>query len=173
MSIFVARSTILLAFAARGRYSANSRISCHFLITPLDCGTSVLKSDKYLQLAGSAQLDFLVKTKLLGKLTRSGIQFVNASQLVRFMRPITVFRRVRVEASIIYADEKCAYFSHSLYVQDQEHGQVLVKMKFKRRSITVSPSEIAGNLPYVKPECFKAWDQTLEGMESTKRTLVI
>ena len=75
-----------------------------------------------------------------------------------------MFRRVRIETSIIYADEKCAYFSHCLFLQNQKHGEVLVKMKFKRGSATVSPIEIAGNLPFVKQEHLRAWDQTLEAM---------
>ena len=107
--------TLILALFARGRFDAQSRVSCHFLVTPLDCGTRVLKSDKYLQLAEAAQLDFLIKTKLIGKLMRNGTQFVNASQLVKFMRPVKIFSRVRIETGIIYADEKCAYFSHSLF----------------------------------------------------------
>jgi acyl-CoA thioesterase FadM len=156
--------TLIFALLARGRFDAQSRVACHFLITPFDCGTSVLKSDKYLQLVESAQLDFLVKTKLIGKLVRNRIHFVNASQLVKFMRPISMFSRVRVVTSIIYADDKCAYFSHSFFLQDQQHGEVLVKMKFKRGAATVSPTEVAGNLPSVKHEYLKAWDQTLEAM---------
>jgi len=157
--------TLIWALFARGQFNAQSRVSCHFLVTPFDCGTSVLKSDKYLQLVESAQLDFLIKTKLIGKLMHRSIHFVNASQLVKFMRPVRVFRRVRVETSIIYADEKCAYFSHSLFLQNQQHGEVLVKMKFKRGSATISPIEIAGNLPSVKHEHLRAWDQTLEAMQ--------
>jgi acyl-CoA thioesterase FadM len=157
--------TLIWALFARDRFDAQSRVSCHFLVTPFDCGTSVLKSDKYLQLVESAQLDFLIRTKLIGKLMRSSIHFVNASQLVKFMRPVRVFRRVRVETSIIYADEKCAYFSHSLFLQNQQHGEILVKMKFKRGSVTISPMEIAGSLPSVKHEHLRAWDQTLEAMQ--------
>ena len=156
--------TLISAFFTRGRFDAQSRVSCHFLVTPFDCGTSVLKSDKYLQLAEAAQLDFLIKTKLIGKLMRNGIQFVNAAQLVKFMRPVKVFRRIRIETGIIYADEKCAYFSHSLFLQNRQHGEVLVKMKFKRGSVTVSPTEIAGKLPSMKAEHLRAWDQTLEAM---------
>lgn len=157
--------TLISALFARGQFDAQSRVSCHFLITPFDCGTSVLKSDKYLQLVESAQLDFLIKTKLIGRLMRSNIHFVNASQLVKFMRPVRMFSRVRVETSIIYADEKCAYFSHCLFLQNQKHGEVLVKMKFKRGAVTVSPIEIAGNLPSVKHEHLRAWDKTLEAMQ--------
>ena len=156
--------TLIYALFARGRFDSQSRVSCHFLVTPFDCGMRVLKSDKYLQLVESAQLDFLIKTKLIGKLMRSNIHFVNAAQLVKFMRPVRVFRRVRVETSIIHADEKCAYFSHCFFLQNQQHGEVLVKMKFKRGSETVSPIEIASNLPSVKHEHLRAWDQTLEAM---------
>jgi len=156
--------TFIGALLARGAFDARSRVSCHFRITPFDCGTSVLKSDKYLQLAESAQLDFLVKTQLFGKLLRSNIHFVNAAQLVKFMRPISMFRRVRVESSIVYADEKSAYFVHAFFVQDQQHGEVLVKMKFKKGSATVSPKDIAADLPSMKPPKLQAWDQALQAM---------
>lgn len=156
--------TLIFALFARGRFDAQSHISCNFLVTPFDCGTSVLKSDKYLQLAEAAQLDFLIKTNLLGKLMRNGVRFVNASQLVKFIRPVKVFRRVRIETGIIYADGMCAYFSHSLFLQSQKHGEILVKMKFKRGSVTISPTEFAGKLPSVKPEHLRAWDQTLEAI---------
>ena len=156
--------TFILALFSRGQFGSQSRVSCYFLVTPFDCGTSVLKSDKYLQLVEAAQLDFLVKTKLIGNLMRNGIQFVNTSQLLKFIRPVKVCSRVRIDTSIIYADEKCAYFSHSFFLQDQQHGEVLVKMKFKRGGVTVAPTEIAGKLPSAKPEHLRAWDQTLAAM---------
>jgi len=156
--------TLIWAFFARGQFDAYSRVICHFFIMPLDCGFNVLKSDKYLQLAEAAQLDFLIKTKLIGKLLSQSIHFVNASQLVKFMKPVKVFTCVRIKTSIIYADEKCAYFSHSLFVQDRQHGEVLVKMKFKKVAVTVSPAKIADKLPSLKPEHLKVWDETLEAM---------
>lgn len=156
--------TLVVACGARGPFDARSRISCRFWVTPFDCGVSALKSDKYLQLAESAQLDFLVKTKLIGKLLHSSTRFVNASQLVKFMKPIGMFKRVRVETAIIYADRKCAYFSHRLCLKDQWHGEVLVKMKFKKGSVTVCPMDVTGELPSVKPDSLKAWDKTLEAM---------
>jgi acyl-CoA thioesterase FadM len=155
---------VISALFSRGQIDARSRVICHFLITPFDCGTNVLKSDKYLQLVESAQLDFLIKTKLLGKLMSSNIHFVNASQLVKFMKPVRMFSTVRVETSILYADAKCAYFSHSFFLQNQQHAEVFVKMKFKRGSTTVSPVEIAGDLPSEKQEHLRAWDLTLEAM---------
>ena len=156
--------TLIRAFAARGRFHARSPVSCHFLVTPFDCGTSVLKSDRYLQLAEAAQLDFLIKTGLIGKLLRTGIRFVNAAQLVKFMKPVRAFRRVRVETSILFADEKCAYFSHAVFSGEQRHAEILVKMKFKRGSATVSPIDVAGDLPTVKQEHLEAWDQALSAM---------
>ena len=158
-------STLIWALFAHGQVHATSRISCRFFVTPFDCGASVLKSDKYLQLVESAQLDFLIKTKLLGKLVRSGVHFVNASQLVKFIKPVRMFTQVRIETSIIYADEKCAYFSHLFFVQNQQHGEVLVKMKFKKGLVTISPMKIVGGLPSVKHEHLSAWDQALNAMQ--------
>ena len=156
--------TIIRALVSRGIFTSQSRITSHFWVTPFDSGTRVLKSDRYLQFAESAQLDFLIKTKLMGKLLRSGIAFVNASQLVKFMRPIGLFERVRVETKVLCTDEKCAYFSHALFVDDRQCGEVLVKMKFKKGSITVRPVEVVGPCLFAKPSYVEKWDKALEAM---------
>ena len=156
--------TLIGALLSRVQFDAQSKVTCYFRITPFDCGISVLKSDKYFQLAESAQLDFLVKTKLFGKLRAEGLSFVNSSQLVKFMKPVGVFSRVRVETRIIFTDDKSAYFSHSIFLGKNKHCEALVKMKFKKGSITVAPTEVLGdivqeNLPYLQ-----SWDQTLGSM---------
>ena len=84
--------------------SAQSRVITHFWVTPLDCGISTLKSDKYLQFAEAAQVDYLAKTRLFHTLLRDGLRFVNASQLVKFSRPVGMFQRVRIETAIVFAD---------------------------------------------------------------------
>lgn len=155
--------TLLQALFA-ARTDPGSRVTSHFRVTPLDSGTRVLKSDKYFRLAEAAQLDFLVRTRLLGKLLRGGVHFINASQLAKFARPIGVFERVRVETAIIYADAKCAYFSHAMFVGSQQHGEVLVKMKFKKGAITCPPSEIIDTRFGSKPAHVEIWDQALEAM---------
>lgn len=155
--------TLLWAFF-RGAADPASRVVAHFCITPLDAGTHVLKSDKYLQLAEAAQLDYLIRTKLMGTLLRRRLRFVNASQLVKFARPIAMFRRVRVETVIVFADEKCAYFSHTLFLGDQQHAEVMVKMKFKKGSLTVPPGEVIGQRFTVKPPQLEAWDRALDAM---------
>ncbi|HTE40983.1 MAG TPA: thioesterase family protein [Steroidobacteraceae bacterium] len=155
---------IVIAYFARGQFDARSRVDSSYWVTPFDSGISVLKSDKYLQLAEAAQLDFLIKTKLLKRLTSGGIAFVNASQFVRFGKPIRIFDRVRVETQIAYSDDKCAYFSHFLFVGELQHAEVLVKMKFKKGRITVPPAEIIGACELTKPPHLEAWDQMLTAM---------
>jgi hypothetical protein len=155
--------TLVLALLVRGRAQAGSAVSAHFRITPLDCGLRILKSDRYLQLAECAQLDFLVRTGLFGRLLREGISFVNLSQLVRFSKPVAMFQRVRVETTIACTDAKCAYFSHVFFVDGQQCAQVLVKMKFKRGSLTVPPFEVTGIAPADKPARLQAWDDALAG----------
>ena len=155
---------IVQALLARGTFTAQATITSGYWVTPFDTGIRRLKSDKYLQLAESAQLDFLIKTKLFGKLVRAGISFVNASQLVKFSQPIRLFEHVRVETEIVYADERCAYFSHCMFVGDRPCGVVLVKMKFKKGAITVRPADIIGPLSKVRPPSIEAWEQTLTAM---------
>lgn len=140
------------------------RLTSRFRVTPFDVGIRVLKSDRYLQFAEAAQLDFMVRTRCAAPLIRAGIGFVNASQLIKFAKPIALFQRVDVDTAIVFADEKCAYFSHTLRVQGAPHAEVLVKMKFKQGRQTVSPREVFGECPGDKPAHLVAWDQALENM---------
>ncbi len=142
--------TLIYALLSNCRLDVQSKVTCHFRITPFDCGVFVLKSDKYFQLAESAQLDFLIKTKLFSKLRAEGLSFVNASQLAKFIKPIGIFKRVRVETRIIFTDEKCAYFSHSMFLGNHQYSEVLVKMKFKMGLLTVGPAEILGKFELEK-----------------------
>lgn len=164
MSGLIRNLLTLVGAFFRGSADPASRVIAHFWITPFDAGTQVLKSDKYLQLAEAAQLDYLIRTKLMGTLLRRRLRFVNASQLVKFARPIAMFRCVRVETAIVFADEKCAYFSHTMFVGDQQHAEVLVKMKFKKGSLTVPPGEIIGQRFGAKPAHLDAWDRALDAM---------
>lgn len=156
--------TLLLAWLFSGRLDASSKVVRHFWVMPWDAGIHVLKSDKYLQFAEAAQLDYLVKTRLLRVLLQQDLSFVNAAQLVKFTRPIGMFSKVRLETSILYADEKCAYFSHALFVSRVQHGEVLVKMKFKKGFITVPPGELIPHSFVEKPSQLVLWDQALEAM---------
>ena len=123
-----------------------------------------MKSDKYLQFAESAQVDYLVKTRLLRILLRDGLRFVNASQLVKFSRPVGIFKRVRIETAIVFADNKYTYFSHEMFVGDDKHAEVLVKMKFKRGAMTIRPGTLIEHAFVAKPSSINAWDQALEAM---------
>ena len=153
--------TLLGAAFAGGDATTQSRLSCHFRVTPFDVGLRVLKSDRYLQFAEAAQFDFMVRTGRAVPLVRAGIGFVNASQLVRFLRPIGLLQRVEVQTAVVFADEKCAYFAHTLLVGGTRHAEVLVKMKFKQGRLTVPPRDVLGDCPSEKPERLVAWDEAL------------
>lgn len=144
-----------------GDSTPQSRVITHFRVTPFDAGMHVLKSDKALQLVECAQLDFMVRTRLITRLLREGIGFVNASQLVRFDRPIGMFTRVRMETAVLCADDKFTWFVHTLWVRETVHAEVLVKMKFKQGRRTVRPTEVLGPCPIDKPARVLAWDQAL------------
>lgn len=156
--------TLLQAFLSREVVSAQSKVITHFWVTPFDCGINSLKSDKYLQLAEAGQVDYLVRTGLFRTLLRDGLRFVNAAQLVKFARPVSMFQRVRIETAIIFADSKCAYFSHELFLGKHKHGGVLVKVKFKRGSITICPGELIDHVFTAKPACIDTWELALDAM---------
>lgn len=133
-----------------------------FWVTPFDGGLRVLKSDKYLQFAESAQIDYLMKIGKLFSVLRSGTSFVNVAQLVKFSRPVSIFSRVRVETRLIYADEKCAYFSHRVHAAGGKAAEVLVKMKFKKGHMTVAPSTFLSTSFGTAPVEVRNWEPALD-----------
>lgn len=138
-----------------------SRTVVRFLVTPFDTGIATLKSDRYLQMAESAQLDYVIRTGLLRDMLRQGYSFVNASQLVRFSRPVRLFDRVVVSSQVIHADAKCAYFHHVFTVGASPHAEVFVKMKFKKGRLTIAPDQLLGAFAGPKPALLQHWDDTL------------
>ena len=152
--------TMLFALWRYNTVLPQARTSAWFFITPFDTGITTLKSDKYLQLAESAQVDYMVQTGLIKKTLASGYSFVNAAQMVKFIKPIRLFRRVRVETQVVCADDKCAWFRHSFYAGETRHAEVLVKMKFKNGAVTVAPGLLLGALTGDKP----CWPQQLEDL---------
>ena len=156
--------TLLRAFLSREVVSTHARVITHFWVTPFDCGIRTLKSDKYLQFAEAAQIDYLIRARLIHTLLRDRVRFVNTSQLVKLSRPVGMFQRVRIETELIFADNKCAYFSHQLFRGNDQHGEVLVKMKFKKGALTIRPGVLIDHAFTTKPPCIATWDQALEAM---------
>jgi acyl-CoA thioesterase FadM len=151
---------VLALFVQRSQAAADET-TVWFWVTPFDTGLRVLKSDKFLQFAETAQIDYLLKVGTFFPLIRAGLGFVNLAQVVTFARPVVMFSRVRVETRLMYADEKCAYFSHSMRAGGSEAAQVVVKMKFKKGRITVPPLSVLPASFADKPAALQALDAAL------------
>ena len=154
-------ATVLTALIRRDSAVPRSCVRTWFRITPLDTGISKLKSDRYLQLAESAQLDFLIRKGLMGTMLKRRYAFVNGAQLIRFTRAIPVLARVAVDTRVLWADAKWAWFSHALSVGEVPCAEVIVKMKFKRGTLTVAPAELLGDFGDTQPEALRHWDAAL------------
>jgi acyl-CoA thioesterase FadM len=150
-----------LGLFAQGSKAAADVTTVWFWVTPFDAGLRVLKSDKFLQFAETAQIDYLLKVGKLFSLIRGGVGFVNLAQVVTFARPAVMFSRVWVETQLMYADEKCAYFSHTMHAGGSEAAQVVVKMKFKKGRITVPPLSVLPVSFADKPAALVALDAAL------------
>ncbi|MEK1906708.1 MAG: thioesterase family protein [Pseudomonas sp.] len=158
----------ILAFCiglfSHGSKAASDVVVTSFWVTPFDSGIKVLKSDKYLQFAETAQVDYLLKVGQFFNVLRSGAGFVNVALLVKFSRPVPVFSRVWVETRLLYADDKCAYFSHALQVRGAQAAEVLVKMKFKKGGLTLAPAAfLCFNFAEV-PAKVREWEPVLQVM---------
>jgi acyl-CoA thioesterase FadM len=151
----------VLALFAQGSKAAADVTTVWFWVTPFDAGLRVMKSDKFLQFAETAQIDYLLRVGKFFSLIRSGVGFVNLAQVVTFARPVVMFSRVRVDTRLMYADEKCAYFSHTMHAGGSEAAQVVVKMKFKKGRITVPPLSVLPASFADKPAALHALDAAL------------
>lgn len=156
--------TIVWALWRYNTVMPQARTSAWFFITPLDTGIATLKSDKYLQLAESAQVDYMLQTGLIKKTLANRYNFVNAAQMVKFIKPIRLFMRVRLETQVVFADSRCAWFSHSFFVGEIRHAEVLVKMKFKSGRVTVAPSEMFGTFSGEQPLWIQRWEESLAAL---------
>lgn len=136
--------TLLTAWFKPDLLILQAGCSCTFWITPFDVGIRTLKSEKYLQLAESAQLDFGVRSGLLARMRKAGCAMVNVEQLIQFAQPIKLFDRVSMQTSIVFADAKFVYFQHLYSVKGQACATVTVKAKFKAGRITQSATELTG-----------------------------
>ena len=160
--------TLLCAAWRMGAAPLAGRTSTWFWITPFDTGIATLKSDRYFQLVEAAQLDFGLQTGLSRALITSKLSFVNAAQNLRFLRPIRVFQRVRVDSSVAYFDEKCVYFQHDFYAKDVLCAQAWVKSKFKHGTITAAPAQFLGACAVAKPKHLQLWDDALAALEKPR-----
>ena len=156
--------TVLVALFKYGDANPLQKTIARFRVTPLDTGFSKLKSDKYLQLVESSQIDFLVKTGLLGVFLKSGYSFVNVAQLAKFSLPVKIFSRIEVTSQIVYWDKRFVYFEHSFSMHDTKYACVLVKTKFKNGSKTVEPAVLIGSCGKDKPQYLNDWDNAINAL---------
>lgn len=156
--------TVLAALFKYGAASPLASVTSRFRITPLDTGISKLKSDKFLHLVESAQIDFFIRTGLMGIFIRRGYSFVNVSQIIRFSKPVKVFSGVEIVSRIIYWDERIAYFEHLFLVRGDRCACVLVKTKFKQGSKTIEPAGVIGTCSQDKPQYLNDWDNLINAL---------
>ena len=134
--------TLLVALFKRDSAILQTGCFCNFWVTPFDVGIQTLKSDKYLQLAEAAQLDFGVRSGLMGRMLQARCAMVNVEQQINFGKPITLFNRVCVQTNIVFADARFVHFHHVFSVGGVTCANVVVKAKFKAGRITQSAVEM-------------------------------
>ncbi len=156
--------TVFGALLGYGEANPGEWIIARFRITPLDTGFSKLKSDKYLHLTESAQIDFFIRTKLAGIFIKNGYAFVNLAQLVKFSKPVQVFSQVKVSSHILYWDHRIVYFEHVFSIDGNQHARVLVKTKFKRGGKTIDPNRLIGLCDEHKPQFISDWDNAVNAL---------
>ena len=143
--------TLVIGIFKRHAGIRRSSFTCTFWVTPFDVGICTLKSDKYFQLAEAAQLDFGVRSGLIGRMWRVRCAMVNVEQQVQFGHPIKLFDRVCVRTNIAFADAKFVHFLHTFNVRGQQCATVTVKAKFKTGRMTQSASDLTGFDSVIKP----------------------
>lgn len=134
--------TLLVALFKRNPDILQTGCTCTFWVTPFDVGIRILKSDKYLQLAEAAQLDFGIRSGLLQRMRQARCAMVNVEQQVQFLKAIPLFSQVHVHTSIASADAKFVNFLHVFSLKGQHCASVTVKAKFKSGRITQSAADL-------------------------------
>ncbi|HEX2546433.1 MAG TPA: acyl-CoA thioesterase [Ramlibacter sp.] len=153
------RPVLAAIFAALApRVLPTEPVDCGFRVMPWDVGIATFKSDRYFTVADLAQVDFAIRTGLVGPFLRSGIRWVSLAESARFERPLRLFQRYTVTTRVVCADDKHAYFSHRFTSARGTHAEVLVKMKFKKGSLTVRPAELLHEQPSDKTKAILALD---------------
>ena len=143
--------TLLTAVFSKDQSILKTGCSCTFLVTPFNVGISALKSDKYWQLAESAQLDFGLRSGLVRRMRQAGCSMVNVTQNIQFESPVKLFDRTTVQTNIVFADAKYVYFQHVYSAKGHACATAIVKGKFKAGRITKSALELTGLTFAVKP----------------------
>lgn len=136
--------TLLIALFRRDSAILQTGCSCNFWVTPFDVGVRTLKSDKYLQFAKAAQLDFGVRSGLLGRMRQAHCAMVNVAQRIQFTQPIKLFDKIFVQTTIVFADAKFLHFQHLFSVRGRQCASVQVQAKFKAGRVTQSATDLTG-----------------------------
>lgn len=138
--------TLLFALFRKDARIVRDGCSCWFWVTPFDVGLRTLKSDKYLQLAEAAQLDFGMRSGLVANMRAARCAMVNAEQHIEFKQAIHLFDRVRVHTRMVRADAKRVQFEHDYFVGGQLCATVRVLAKFKAGRVTVPTAVLVPEL---------------------------
>lgn len=157
------RNTLALlgALVSRQRHPSDATLSRRFVVGPFDVGYRILKSDKYLELAEAAQIDFIVRTGLFGRLWRARIHAANAAVMVRFARPVPLLARVRVTTAVLHADARHLYLRHRFLRGETLHAEVLMKMVFRQGRDVVAPSGLVAGRFASEPILVARWNDAL------------
>ncbi|MBK0392786.1 thioesterase family protein [Ramlibacter algicola] len=141
------------------RRPASGEFTCRFRVLPWDVGVRTFKTDRYLAVVESAQVDFVIRAGLLRRFLKEGIGWVNVVQAAHFARPLRLLDAYTVTTRVECADDKHAYASFRFATEAGVHATVLLKTKFKQGRRTIAPRELLGECPSEKPELVQPLDR--------------
>ena len=134
--------TVFFAIFKKDALILSAGCTCQFLVTPFDVGLKTLKSDKYFQLAESAQIDFGIRSGFLKRMRHAKCAMVNVSQEIQFSKPIKLFDMVQVRTHIVATDQQFIHFEHTYWVREQLCSTVKIKAKLKAGRMTVPANQL-------------------------------
>jgi hypothetical protein len=141
------------------RAPATGEFVCRFRVLPWAVGVRTFKTDRYLTVVESAQVDFVIRAGLLRRFLKEGIGWVNVVQTAQFERPLRLWQAYTVTTRIECADDKHAYASFRFATAAGVHATVLLKTKFKQGRRTIAPRELLGECPMDKPDLVQPLDR--------------
>lgn len=158
------RNTLALAAAllSRRRHPSDACLWRAFRVGPFDVGYRILKSDKYLELAEAAQVDFFVRTGLFQRLWRQRIHAANAALMVRFARPVPLLARLRVSTEVLHADDRYLYLRHRFCRGETVQAELLVRMVLRQGRMPVAPVMLVAGRYDEEPLMVTRWTAALD-----------
>jgi acyl-CoA thioesterase FadM len=114
-----------------------------FRVSPLDCDLNLhLTNSRYLAFMDIGRINFIARTKMLGKLLRTGYRPVVADCEISFLKPLNPLQKFHVTTKLLSWDDKYQYFYQTIKHKGNDYATALIKTAFVKKGRVISSQTI-------------------------------